>query len=101
LACKHAGGASRIREQLKHKRYDAIAAQERAPLFPFVLETFGYIGEEAQKLLRAISKEAARAGLYDEDEFYSQSLTRMAFSLQRSHAYAMMKCASQLSHGIR
>jgi hypothetical protein len=100
-ASKKAGSATRIREQIKHKKYDDIASKEGATLFPFVLETFGYVAEEGQKLLRAISKEAAYHGYYDEDEFYSAALTRMAFSLQRNHAYAMMKCASQLCGSIR
>ena len=72
---KKVGSAAHNRELLKHVRYDNLATKQRALLFPFVLETFGYIGQEGQKLLRAISKEAALSGLYDENEFYEQALT--------------------------
>ena len=77
---RKAGSAAHKRELLKHARYDNLATRQRALLFPFVLETFGYIGQEGQKLLRAISKEAALSGPYDENDFHEQAVTRVAFS---------------------
>ena len=53
-AAKSAGSATRAREAIKRANYGNIAKDEGATLFPF--ETFGHIGEEAQKLLRAITK---------------------------------------------
>jgi hypothetical protein len=95
-AAINAGSTARVREVLKHRHYDALAARERGKLYPLVMESFGFIGEEAQQLFRILAKEAALFGMVDEDAFYHRAITRMSFALQRGHAYAMMKSASMI-----
>ena len=93
-AASKAGSAARIREAIKHRHYDALATNERAKLYPLVLESFGHIGEEAVQLVRLLAREAAFNGIAEEDSFFHRAITRLSFALQRGNAYALMKSAS-------
>src|SRR5690349_18515265 len=45
--------AAVTRERFKHSKYDNIAADEKSPFTPFVMETFGGFGQEALSFLSA------------------------------------------------
>ena len=48
--------AADTRERFKHNKYDVIAADEKCPFIPFVMETFGGYGKEALAFLSRLSK---------------------------------------------
>ena len=46
---------AKLRESIKHNKYDAQALAEGTPFTPFVMETFGGLGKEAVGFIKKIS----------------------------------------------
>src|SRR6185437_15124018 len=70
-----ASTTARSREVAKHAKYDKQAKKEGASFYPFVMETYGGLGREANVLIQKISKMSAESSpfpinrnLYNEDD---------------------------------
>jgi len=67
----------------KHVKYDEIARVNEYSMVPFVMESYGGIGEEASKLLRTMSVHSVE---YSPSDFLLHAHKRLSVALQSSNA---------------
>jgi hypothetical protein len=75
--------ATRTRSSGKHLKYDKIAEKNGYRMVPFVMETYGGMGPEAQTLLHNI---AAHSTEYSPEDFLAHARKRLSVTLQSSNA---------------
>ena len=73
--------AATSREQVKSRKYSSLAARSNMRCVPFVVESFGAMGKQAESFLRELSQETA-----EPHQFYIYALRRVAIVLQRGNA---------------
>ncbi len=85
-------GTARSREVAKHAKYDKQAKKEGASFYPFVMETYGGLGREANVLIQKISKMAAEISPFPINR--NLSTTRMmkalGITLQKGNALVQL-----------
>jgi hypothetical protein len=75
--------STRSRSSNKHGKYDAIAAENGYEMFPFILETYGGIGQEAHQLLHILASHATEG---EEKQFLQHAYRCISVSLQSSNS---------------
>jgi hypothetical protein len=90
-----------MRAATKRRHYAAIAAVNQYELLPFVMETYGGFGVEANKVIRYL---AASAQHMQQREFTRHAHTCLSMALQRGNAAVALlgqqtlQCKRQLRH---
>jgi len=84
--------AAIYRERFKHRKYDIIAADEKSPFYPFVMETFGGFGPEALVFLSRLSKShsALSTSPAPKNAFRTHVIRALSICLQRGNALVQL-----------
>jgi len=77
--------AATRRERNKINRYMEAARARGARFLPFVMESYGAFGKEADKFVRVLAAEAAMNHVMLESEFVDMARSQLAFALQRGN----------------
>jgi hypothetical protein len=84
-------GAARNMQNVKHKRYKETAAQHRAELLPFCVETYGGMAPDAIKLLSAMGTMGdEQLGMWPRHVVVRHLIGSVATSVQRGTAVAWL-----------
>ena len=81
-------------EREKHRKYDDIAKLNHYTMIPFVMESYGGMGKEAEKLLRKLSAHAHE--WMEPREFLLYARQRIAVTLQSANANISLLGQQQL-----
>jgi hypothetical protein len=81
---------AKLRERLKHCKYDAEAANENVHFYPFVMESFGGIGAEALLFLKKVAQFNFNNSSVNVSGFTLWMLRSLSILLQRGNALIQM-----------
>lgn len=74
-------------QQVKHRKYDQLAADQQAEFIPFVVETSGGMTPDAQRLLWIIAKAGEeQLGMWPKREVARQLTSAVAIAIQKGNA---------------
>jgi hypothetical protein len=86
-SAEHDLSAARAREKSKTVKYFDQAVSEHAHFVPFVLESFGAVGEQALNFIRALGSEAVAHGRFSSETSFANGMLRaLSIALQKGNA---------------
>jgi hypothetical protein len=77
----------KARERAKQQKYAVSCKAMSAQFVPFVVESHGYLGDEALRLINALAKHAGEVMGVDEKEMAGYLQRRVAIAVQRGNAW--------------
>ena len=78
--------AAADREQVKRKKAGGWPAYLAVQFYPFVVESYGAIGKQAEHVLDIIARQAEEQGAGTKRDVRNLILTRLSLALQRGNA---------------
>jgi hypothetical protein len=75
------------REKLKIQKYQPIADKEKMKVVPLIIESTGAFGRQFAQIIRDLARQAEKARVSSERDFYHHTRSLVAFALHRGNAF--------------